>query len=618
MRRRESLAAISMIAMLAAAARAAGPVELPGKVDAVTVYRGQALVTRVIDLPAPAGLREIVVTNLPERVVPGSLFAEADPTVEVRGVRFRTRPVSQDVREDVRKLDTQIRDLQDAQAANTRAQQLSAEHKNYLDKLEQFTAPTATAELTKGVLNAETLKTLTLFTFDQRESLATNDLKLAKTARDLADQLSFLQRQYQDLTAGASKIVREAVVFANLKNAGGQLRLKYLVDSAGWSPSYVARAADGKAGATRPVGVQYNASIQQTSGEDWSDVVMTLSTATPSMVAAAPELDPLQITLAAAEANRAGDVLSYQSQKTVFTEQRKQLEFQRNSSVHDTAANAPAGQANAGPGGFGGGGFGGDSFRVDADLNAISGKLQVLELVTKDASRDNRNSSVTDQEGVSVVYQLPARTSLPSRADQQSIQIATLEMSGDFYKLAMPVLTSYVYDQATVANQSKIVLLAGPVASYFNDQYVGTGAVPTVAIGERFTVGFGIDSSLRATRELIDKTETTQGGNRVMNFSYRLAVENFGATPATVRVVDRLPTSKNQDVKVTVLSNSKEPTTQPVGPSVAGTKSHHAGILNWSLDVPAQSLGEHATAIDYQYKLEFDKQLSIAGITGDR
>jgi len=221
------------------------------------------------------------------------------------------------------------------------------------------------------------------------------------------------------------------------------------------------------------------------------------------------------------------------------------------------------------------------AFQVDSDLNSLAGKLQVLELVAKDAGgRDGRapGAPAADQEGVSVTYQLPARTSLPSRDDQQSIQIATLDMTGEFYKLAMPVLTSYVYDQATVTNQTKIVMLSGQVQSYFNDQYVGVGTLPTVAVGEQFTVGFGIDSSLRATRELVDKTETTQGGNRVMNFSYRLAVENFGSAPAQVRLMDRLPTTKNPDVKINLVSHSKDPhhaTRRPQRRRLGGSSCRH-------------------------------------------
>src|SRR5437868_3190170 len=54
--------------LIAAQVYAAEPAQTEGKVDSVTVYRGQALVTRVADLPGPAGLREVVITNLPDKV----------------------------------------------------------------------------------------------------------------------------------------------------------------------------------------------------------------------------------------------------------------------------------------------------------------------------------------------------------------------------------------------------------------------------------------------------------------------------------------------------------------------------------------------------------------------
>ena len=52
----------------------------------------------------------------------------------------------------------QIREVQDQIEANQRHVALLAEHKAYLAKLEGFVAPAATVEMSKGVLNAETLK----------------------------------------------------------------------------------------------------------------------------------------------------------------------------------------------------------------------------------------------------------------------------------------------------------------------------------------------------------------------------------------------------------------------------------------------------------------------------
>ena len=62
------------------------------RVQAVTVYRGEALVTRVVEVPAGTGDVDLVVTGLPENVVPASLAARPETKgVLVRAVRFQAR-----------------------------------------------------------------------------------------------------------------------------------------------------------------------------------------------------------------------------------------------------------------------------------------------------------------------------------------------------------------------------------------------------------------------------------------------------------------------------------------------------------------------------------------------
>ena len=589
------------IATFLPAQTAPAPAPLQGKIDAVTVYRGQALVTRLVDVAGPVGLREVVVSDLPARIVPGSLYAESADGAEVRSVLYRERAVGQDIREEVRKLDEQIRGVQDQVAANQRESQLLAEQKEYLAKLEQFVAPTAQAELSKGVLNAETIKGLTTFQFEQRKTIAMSELKLAKDARDLAEQLNTLQRQREQITGGSSRTVREAVVFANFPGTGGKLRVRYLVSDATWFPSYNVRA---ESGAAKQVNVEFNASIQQSSGEDWSDVQMTLSTATPSLVAMAPVLDPLAIALAPAGTAPKSDAMAmgYAGAKKQLEERRVQIDNTRLNAVAQRAAVA------------------GDS--LDKGLNDVATEMQVLEILAKDA-RDREAKPGSGfagfgpgkaDEGVSVTYSLASRTSLPSRSDTQLIQIASTPMKAEFFKLAVPVLTSYVYEQAAVTNDGKMVLLAGPVASYVAGQFVGSGQIPTIAVGETFTAGFGIDSSLRASRELVDKSETTQGGNKVVTFNYRLSVENFGTSATTVRLTDRLPTSKDDGIKVTLGTMTKDISNDVTYQQTDRKK----GLLRWDVEVPPQSMGTKAVIVDYQYKLEYDKQMTIAGMVAGK
>src|SRR5205823_6279720 len=70
----------------------------------VTVYPNGALVTREVEVPAGTGLVELVVPELPERVQNNSLYSEGTDGLRVLSTRYRTRPVLEATREDVRKL----------------------------------------------------------------------------------------------------------------------------------------------------------------------------------------------------------------------------------------------------------------------------------------------------------------------------------------------------------------------------------------------------------------------------------------------------------------------------------------------------------------------------------
>src|SRR5262249_30006125 len=94
-----SLTVSALTAMRPAMAQA--PKNVASKIERVTVYRGQALVTRRVDLEAAKGPVEAVVPELPENIVPDSLFAEGGEGIEVRAVRFRSRAVGAEPREEV-------------------------------------------------------------------------------------------------------------------------------------------------------------------------------------------------------------------------------------------------------------------------------------------------------------------------------------------------------------------------------------------------------------------------------------------------------------------------------------------------------------------------------------
>ena len=577
-----SVRLLSILTLILAASGTAAK-EVPGRVTGVTLYRGQAMITRTIPLEGPKGSVEIVVGDLPARVVPNSLFAEGNEGAQIRAVRFRTRAVGEEPREAVRKLDQSIEQLNEKLGLNKKAQALLAKRSAYLDKLEGFVAPTAKMELSKGVLDAEALQKVTLFSFEQREQIVEHLATLEKEAKQLSKQLTLVQRKRAELTQGASRTVREAVLFLE-KHADdkGSVRLNYLVSNCGWSPAYTFRAgADRKA-----IGVECNGLIHQMTGEDWNGVELTLSTASPALAAAGPGLAPFPVSLTK---DGKGKRLSARDlAATVQSIRGRQQEANvKNRGTLDLSGNIVSAWT----------------------VNVAANDFQALELTNpKDVLSMILLEDTRAGEGPSLSYRLEAPVSLASRSDQQMVRILKTSFQSRFYHVATPVLTSYVYREAELKNTGDKDLLAGPIAVYLDGRFMGRGEIPTVARGQTFVVGFGADPQLRARRELADRTEAVQGGNRELGFKYRLIIENYKDQAVPLRVFDRMPhAERSAEVRIK-LGELKDKLSQD---KLYLRSERPKGILRWDIEVSAGATLNTARIIEYGFTLEFDRNFAL-------
>src|SRR5262249_35575566 len=140
-------------------------------------------------------------------------------------------------------------------------------------------------------------------------------------------------------------------------------------------------------------------------------------------------------------------------------------------------------------------------------------------------------------------------------------------------------------------------------------RFVGRGEIPTVARGQTFVVGFGADPQLRARRELAEKKDDVQGGNRETKFNFRIVVENFTDEVTPVRVIDRLPhPERDTDIRVALTDTSAPVSTD----KLYLRRERPVGILRWDVDIPANAGGEDAKIIDYRYSVEYDRQYVVS------
>ena len=551
-----------------------------GRIEAVTVYRGRAEVVRVVPAPEEAGALEVVVEDLPEQIIPDSLYADAERGILVRAVRYRTQVVAEAPREEVRDLDRRIEDLEKQLRANQAAIEALAQQRAYLDRLQDFSASTAKAELEKGVLDAEQLSRLTVFMFEQRAQVTQKALELAEQRRDLERQIDPIRAERAKLSRTTSRTAREAIVFIEKERRGAAgLRLGYLVGNVEWTPSYNLRSA----GERNHVDMEYIAGITQMSGEDWDGVRLTLSTATPTLASDAPGLAPLWVTLGQVGQIALGDVRAIEQQRREAEQQYRGARTQAERQQAELMANSAA-----------------------AGYNVLYGQGKVRLAGAQPGAPD-------EDAHLGVNYALEGRHSLKSRADRQTVRILSAALEAKPFRLAVPALTKYVYRQAEVKNTSALVLLPGRCSAYLDGQFAGIGDVPLVRPGQRFMAGFGVDTQLAARQRLEAKDERTVGGNVEQTFTYQVLVENFSDKALPVRVLDRLPVAQDGAVRVSLLEEQLKQKLSADPFYLRFQRPHN--ILRWDVEAPAGATEEKAFAVEYKFRLEFDRKLQIVPVS---
>lgn len=568
-------------------APATRPAEAPqpsaaNKVIAVTVYQGTALVTREVEVKEGKELIELVVNPLPPQTIDSSLYTESSDGIRVLTTRYRTRAVKEDTRAEVRAREEQIKHISAKDQELQKQLEVIGQDGQLLAKLENFTAATMQQLTEKGQLNADSAMKLAAYIMERRSADSMSMVKIQQEMQANQEQIAFLQRQLSELAAGANRTEREAVIVVDKANAaGGKVKLNYLVSAATWTPQYKLRAGQEK----DPVQVEYLAAIEQQTGEDWNGVDLVLSTAQPRLNAAPPELLALDIGVSRPPLGSAGvggggmaaapnQMESYVRARGLRAEAQKQL------AKNNTEA----------AGGI---------------LNSAAASEQFAELLAKEDTSSSQSGNIKD--GPSVAYHLETKFTVPSRNDQQLVEVARIELEPTYFYKAVPVLSPHVYRLAEVTNKTPYVLLPGEATMYVGSDFVGRMTLPLVAIGERFTAGFGVDPQIQAERVLVAKNHSIQGGNQVQSYDYRIRVSSYKSAEVKMQVWDRLPRAEAEAVAVELVKTTPALSDDPDYQRTERPQN----LLRWDLIVKPGATGNNAVTIDYQFRLQYDKTVAI-------
>jgi len=525
-------------------------VAVDAPITAVTLYRGRALVTRTANLPDGQGTFEITIAGLPPAISQESLSARVTGA-KVLDVRYGETLLEVDAATgtDIRGATKSLDEARRTAAKQEMQSRMISEQNELLNAISAKTASESAKDLGSKNLDPAALSAQVKFIAQSREELINQRLALDTARAATNDQIKSLEAKLRAL-GGRTKTAREAVVTVGKSQAGAAtLALSYLVSDAAWAPRYSVRATDAGDDALDLVTIEMNAEIMQRTGEDWSNIALTLSTAEPERHPQPPGVDPVflgvaQPVVAKAEAGR-----------------------------------QPGAGAGGGYGFGGGGGSGGVIGDVGNDMRPAPNTVlaDMLEGAYADAEGEG---------GAVVNYLVPRKVTIPSDDTRaRSQRVATFDFKPEFTHVVHPIADTTVYLRAKARNTSGVQLVGGVARLFVGDDSVGAADFPEVAPGGEMTLWLGGDARYEARRMLVEKDAREQGAfgkDDVTVWKWRIDITSGAKGATRFEVVDRVPVSRDEKIKIELKDLSMPLSTDPE--YLADDRPF--GFLRWSFAMP--------------------------------
>jgi uncharacterized protein (TIGR02231 family) len=129
---------------------------------------------------------------------------------------------------------------------------------------------------------------------------------------------------------------------------------------------------------------------------------------------------------------------------------------------------------------------------------------------------------------------------------------------------------------------------------------VGVNEIENIAPGQEFDVNLGIDESVKIERNLVEhQTEKTMISNKKkITYAYRLSITNLGDEEKSLTLIEQLPVSRHEQLKVSLNQFSPK------------TEQKEMGILEWNLTLAPNAKRE----IYYQFALEYPPDHNVLGL----
>lgn len=491
-------------------------IEVESKISAVTVYQGWAMISRTASAELAAGKHTLVFTDLPASLDRDNIQVKGTGEATLGECIFETEYFVEDVNEKKRALQKKAQDLEDKRTEINLGIDACDSEKALIDKIANFVTTPAGATPAEGIgpaaaagaaLDVGGWEKMISFYHDQHGEIRNHLLASQKALREVERDLENVSAQLESLGDGVERS-RNIIKVSLAKERAGQitLDLSYVITGPTWRPLYSLRASSD----SDAISVEYDALVNQATGEAWQDVALKLSTARVNVSGVMPVLHPWRLAF-------------YPPAPVRSAPKAKRRESEANAPFEEAMKASAAGIA--------------DDAMLDMEMNVPTASVE--------------------SGGTAVVFVVGGGGTISGDNNSTRVSILRCEFPASFRYAATPKLSEFAYLTGKIKNDSEFPLLPGKANVFYDGGFVSVSQLALVMPQQEMEVSLGVDEGVKIEHRFLRRFKKNQGlmAKRISEqFDYQIRITNNRAKEIEIEVLDQFPIAENKDISVKSIS----------------------------------------------------------------
>ncbi|MEO0404400.1 MAG: mucoidy inhibitor MuiA family protein, partial [Bacteroidota bacterium] len=251
----------------------------------VTVFLSQAQVTRKASVQLAAGEHQLVIKGISSRINGNSVVVKGNNAFTILGVKHENIFNQEDGSNPrIAELDAEIADKEFERRTKQSVQAVYREEMEFIKANRNIVGE-------EGVL-AEDIEEMANFWRERVREIEFRKLELDVEIVELNTELNKLYQERSKQVGFGGQNQGQVTISLSLSKAGNvPVELSYVAYDAGWRPNYDVRTA----GTSENVQLSYKGKVFQSTGNDWNNVNLTLSSGNPALSGTPPEFYPWRV-----------------------------------------------------------------------------------------------------------------------------------------------------------------------------------------------------------------------------------------------------------------------------------------------------------------------------------